>query len=375
MLRNKTVFLLSPDKWGKIHVSKHNYAKALTERNNRVYYFNPIDSQLPAGSIVVEDTEIEHLKQVSFNPRFPLWLKFKMPALFYWLMNIVARNLLKKLKVKPDIIWDFNVYPVFADLRVFNAKVRVLHAVDSSSRGVVPHRNADVAFSVSPQILKTIDKSDLPKYFINHGLAPHFLKDNIVTCNKDKNKIDIAYVGNLLIHSLDYRILYEVVAQHPDVTFHLIGPYEKDSPSHSPDLQEGRACIEKLKQLGNARLYGPKSNAEVKQIIQTMDGFIICYKETNLYHCDNSHKILELFSTGKVVITNPILVYENSDLIEVNRDGTVDGFLQTFRGVIHNLEYHNSSSKCMKRRRFAEDNIYPKQLDKIEEVLAAYLVD
>jgi len=38
---NKTIFILSPQPWGKMHISKHHYAIELAKKGNLIYYFNP----------------------------------------------------------------------------------------------------------------------------------------------------------------------------------------------------------------------------------------------------------------------------------------------------------------------------------------------
>ena len=370
ILKDKVIFLLSPEKWGDIYLSKHNYANALAERGNKVYFFNPIDETLPLGRLVVGNTGIESISQVSFNPPFPVFLKFKLPGLFFWLLNTWIRRFEKKLGVRPDVIWDFTTYPMYSDLRKFGAQLRILHPVDSTPTEHIAHRNAHIAFSVSPGILEMIDKPDLPKYFINHGLSSLFTQlHKKGSVEKESEAINIGYVGNLLIHSLDYELFYKILSQNPTVSFHLIGPYEANSQLDSEDTGEAGDFIKKVKALQNVRLYGSKNSSEIAALIADFDAFIICYKMTDFYRCDNSHKVLEYLSTGKVVITNPITTYIDSDLIVTNKDNTQEGFLKIFSEVIANLDLYNASALSAKRIKFALDHSYQRNIDRIENYI------
>jgi glycosyltransferase involved in cell wall biosynthesis len=120
-----------------------------------------------------------------------------------------------------------------------------------------------------------------------------------------------------------------------------------------------------LKNVSNVLFHGLINPAKLVQAYQEMDLFVLCYKPDNEnYHGENSHKILEYLSTGKVTVSSYISLYKETDLLEMEMDGVLIATI--FRNVITNLAEFNSIDKMQKRRKFALENSYEMQLNRIE---------
>ena len=68
-LENKVIWILSPNRWGKMKVSKHHYALTLAARNNIVYFIEP-PSLESSGMVIQPSTESKNLFIVSYRPVF-----------------------------------------------------------------------------------------------------------------------------------------------------------------------------------------------------------------------------------------------------------------------------------------------------------------
>jgi hypothetical protein len=85
----------------------------------------------------------------------------------------------------------------------------------------------------------------------------------------------------------------------------------------------------------------------------------------------NSHKLLEYLSTGKVVVANLFDVYKTTkELIIMPEDNDDAKIPALFHKVISNLEYYNSPELQQKRKAFALDNTYEKQIERIEKIIS-----
>ncbi len=87
-----------------------------------------------------------------------------------------VKQILDYLETAVDIVWSFDPFR-FQNLRFFLAKHAIYHPVDihHSPFEMQAVETADVVFSTAHKILERFAKPQTPMYFINHGLAKHFL--------------------------------------------------------------------------------------------------------------------------------------------------------------------------------------------------------
>ncbi len=371
MLTNKTILLSSTDPWSDVYLSKHNYALELVKEGNIVFFLNPpVSKTLRPGEVTIKKTAVPNLFEVSHRVYFPMLIKLRLPRIFNQLMKLQVYLILKKINRKLDIVWDFNAHLFFSDLRLFRADIKIFHAVDKITKKI-DNRNADIIFSVSHQILDMIESPDKPKIFLNHGLGPHFIsaaKENkTFTIN---NPLKAGYVGNLLIHCLDHDILKTIIEKHPEVEFHFLGPYEKKGSPFVNSSSEGNfRFINFLKEQTNVIFHGTVKSSGVINIIKDFDIFLLCYKNSESFASDNSHKILEYLSTGKVVVSSYLKEYINKDFIVMCKEESAEEFNLLFTNVVENISEFNSSVRSRERINYALDHTYERQLKKIVDAL------
>lgn len=372
---HKVILIISSERWGKIFISKHHYALTLAELGNRVFFLNPMDENLGIGEIRVEESSLsKNLHIVTYRSFFPWIFKFHITWLFDILIKIQLKKILKKLAAKIDVVWDFNCSYVYNDLSVFNAELNIFHPVDKMGADTA-HKKADIVFSVSPLILEDYRVPGVPRFLLNHGLSKKFQEiamEAIMPVNYSKKKITVGYIGNIIQPSMDRAVIKEIILTNPEVEFYFIGPYTSGNNIYNDYKKEDELFVNFLKSYSNVTLTGTLTTGEIANEIKKFDVFFICYKNSQNYRCDNSHKVLEYLSTGKAVISTPILYYENSDLLIMSKSN--EEYAALFVNIISNLSFYNSIDLMEKRKAFALENTYEKQILKINKLVNEHLV-
>lgn len=374
-LKGKNILIISSETWGDIYISKHNYAVALARRGNTVYFLNPLREKMRRGEIKVEPSGVHpSLWIVSYNTFFPVILKFHLPKLFDYLMGFQIKKIVQRIGAKPDVVWDFNCSYLYNNLDQFGAPFSIFHPVDLIGQDV-SRKSCDLVLSVSSTILDEYKRPDVPKYVVNHGLAETFVKiakqPPAETETADR-PLRLGYVGNLMMGALDREVLKQVITANETAEFHLIGPYTysnnniADERHHDKEYADFLAF---LKMQDNVKLYGPRKPRDIARLIDKFDMFLLCYQETPSYRADNSHKVLEYLSTGKVVVSNHLSFYQDKDLLEMTPQGKNRELPKLVQHVAENLHYYNSLENQQARKQWALDHTYERHIQRIEKYI------
>lgn len=374
--KNKKVLIISPQSWGKMHISKHHYAIELAKRGNSVFFMNPPKKKLNF-KFQINNTDHTNISLINYNYYFLYYARFHWRALFDFLFKIQIKHIIKKTNVKFDIVWCFDTN-LFSDLKQFNNKMSIYHPVDNitTQNQISLLKTADFVFSVSEVIINDLKKikPDKEITFINHGLSNCFLKQKKTQLNTNK-KIVSYFVGNILIASLDRAVIKKIIIQNPEISFVFIGSYKKSNLGEYPLTVEDVEFVLFLKSKKNVILKGSLHPKKVAQEIQKANMFMVLInpqKDTN--KGSNSHKILEYLSTGKVIVSNHISTYaKKQHLIEMVDEMHNEKLPVLFQKVTNNLEYYNSPKLQQKRIRFALENTYEKQISRIESYISSKL--
>ncbi len=364
---NKNIIILSPEKWGKNHISKHHYAKELA-KNNKVWFVESCGEKNLKESIVILNSEIQNLtiikyKQTIKGRRF-------LPNIFVsFLEKSIVKRILKKIDVEIDVVWSFDQFR-FLNLKQFDAKIKIFHPVDitnspSSQKSMIAN-SSDIIFHVSDYIVEDIITKK-PIYFIQHGLSEEFINPKKI--NKPsyiiENKINVGYVGNLINSFVDWENLIKTVKENDDINFVFIGPIHKSNISGKSKNQEK---INELKALKNVTLTGEIESKRLAGILGYFDMFWLCY-DSFLFkkQVSNSHKIIEYLSTGKPIVSNKIKMYENPELlIQVKSNTEISKIIRKISG---NLSAYNVEDKKKNRIEYAHIYTYKKNLSTIANLL------
>lgn len=372
-LTDKTIFLLSPQPWGIMHVSKHHYAIELVKRGNRVYFVNPPD--INSNKITIEPI-VEHpnLFSITYKPFFPWKLRFHVRPVFNMLMKIQVKLLVHKIKEKPDVVWCFDPNS-FSNLSWFNGKLNIYHPVDPITRPdqVNVAHSAHIVFTVSQKILSAFNSVDKPKYYINHGLSDEFCqlaKTNLTKINNyiPNQPLRAGYVGNLLRKPIDRELFLKILIENRDIEFHLWGPTElKHSNISGNEDLETTEFIKYVTALPNVVLRGVKKPEVLANEIQEMDLFFLTYQYIeNESDRSNSHKLLEYLSTGKTVLSVDIETYRHTELIVMSGKNDDSELLKIFNDVQSQIKQYNSEVKMRQRIEYSLRNSLIEQIRKIE---------
>lgn len=375
-LRDKTILIVSPQKWTNMFISKNHYAAELAKRGNRVFFLNPpAQGRSRVGDrICMNPSPIPGLTLIDHHLFFPYRLKFHALPLFHRLMQRQVKDLLRKIGTPVDIIWSFdigNLYP----FRLFGKDpAKIFHPVDEplNRAAIESAKDADIIFSVTREILQKYTQFPAPGHLINHGVSEEFLLP--VDVHKHRAEpIRIGFSGNLLRPDIDRPILLQIIRENPAIVFECWGTFTPaKSVLEGGDQQEAMAFIEQLKTLQNVTLHGAIPSSQLAASIHRMDGFLICYDiQKDQSKGTNYHKIMEFLSTGKVIVSNNVTAYsDRPDLVTMVTDREHNrGLPGLFRKVMVSLDSYNSPDLQTARITTAGENSYKKQIDRIEAIL------
>ena len=377
-LRNKTILIVSPNQWGAIRVSKHHYAVELAARGNRVFFLNPPDAKA-RSRLAIEPTEVVGLSVVTYRPFVSYSLRFRSRALFDIIASAHVRWILKSLGSRINVVWCFDLN-LYRDLRWFGARVRIFHPVDQvveeHQRGIAS--SATLVLSVSEEILKNVRNAGVRSQLVGHGLGAAFAaRANIKRNDVEKEPtghLRVGYVGNLFIPYLDRLTIRELVLSHPKIEFHFWGPSSaKESNVGGSDSDEFNSFVDFLRSRSNVILHGKQPPDTIAEQLYRMNVLLICYATANDPNrgC-NSHKILEYLSTGRVIVSSHVPDYaDRPELISMVPTVDNTGLPALFAETMRDLEMLNSHVRSQTRIRFALENTYAKQIDRVEEMLDA----
>ena len=363
MLQNKKILIISPEDFGVVFLSKHHYAEELSKKN-KVWFLNAKGNRRQKKLIEISN-EDSNLNIVSY---FNLFFGFgKIPFWLTKLINNFLSTRIRRAMGDVDIVWTFEQSKFF-DLDLFGAKHKIFHPVDYIDQFHFEKKlisdSADIIFSVTDEILNTLVTST-PKHFINHGVQ---ISNSCQQANLsiDRQKVNIGYVGNINSPYLDIKNLLKAVELNNDAMFHFIGPYESSNLGQIKSSNN----YESLKRCKNVVFHGVISKPILVNTLKKFDILISCYNNSkDPIRLSNSHKILEYFGTGKIIVSNYFPVYKSIDreIICLVEDNSMFG--ERVQEVSGKLEFYNEIEKQKVRLVLAKENSYSNQIKRIEELL------
>src|SRR4051812_29755408 len=126
----KTYLLISPQPWGKMYLSKHNYAIELAESGNKVFFLNPPTyKKFPSPLRLNVKQQLPNLFVIDYNLSVPVHImRFKARSVYDF---IIHHSLVKQLNrlARFDELWCFEPN-IFSSFDSFNAKKKLLFIVD-----------------------------------------------------------------------------------------------------------------------------------------------------------------------------------------------------------------------------------------------------
>lgn len=359
MNKPQSVLLISPEPWSHIFVSKHHYAIELSRRGYNIYFLNPPNplqfknTTLQKLSDQSGITLIDYPGQIRGLRLLPSFIRLSFNRAF-------LRKLESLIKGKIDIVWNFENSRFF-DLHFAGRRLKIYHQVDLNQTFNLRQAamSADICFCTTDLIRNQISPFNNNVFKIHHGTSNEALQFQYSFKEKPTEPIKAVYIGNLDMPFMDRQLLKNLVSSFPEVQFRLIGPYCSNGETY-----------QLLKQFQNVKWLGRQSASRIPSYLDDADVLLVLYAEK--YHKDQAspHKFMEYFASGRIIVSTYTDEYKDKrDLLVMSNDNDNKGCLVLFKKVIDNIKEYNSAYLMQKRRAFAADNTYEKQLERINEKL------
>lgn len=345
-LEGKNILLISPEPWSDMKVSKHHYAEHLAKKN-RVFFLNP------PGHTFELQKQSDQLFILDYKPTFK-GLKWLPQWISAQLIKLEFNQLQENARLIFDVVWNFD------PSRFFNLKkieaLKICHIVDWNQkfqRNLLA-KTSDICFSTSSYLQEELGRFNQHSYFINHGYAKRKVVDINLPDQQDQ-RLKAGYIGNLNIKYLDWSLIHQVVINHPEVLFYMIGPY---------DLKAARENMKKVHSLENIRFVGKIHSELIPSYLARMDLLFLAYKADEYpKQLANPHKLLEYLGSGKPIVSTFTKAYEDQlSLIAMGEKNKE--FLQNFDATCQ-IENDTAMSLSEMRIKLAESNAYEQQIIKI----------
>ncbi len=364
-MKNKTILIISTEKWGDNFVSKHHYANYLSE-NNTVYFLGPPEgsNKTPIQKQKITSTQLsDNLTIVEYKnilPRLNTLPKRIQESTF----KKTAKNIEQFIGEKIDIIWSFDPYRFF-NQEVWSADCKIYHSADI-------HYNAKYEDEIvrSSHHLFTISKHLEEK-------LPAGTQTNVTGHGTDiasnskynaklpgENKIKAIAIGNFSNY-LDYDLLGKIADFNLNIDFIFVGPKSKSNLGKTDEAVV--AQIEELEKRSNMFFIGPVHYSQLNDLLSKADINLTLYKSE--LRVVNTHKILSYLLSGNVTICSFISDYSDADkdlilILEDNND-----LPKTIKEVASNLDFWNHSEKKAMRSEYAYERNYRQKIQQITELI------
>jgi glycosyltransferase involved in cell wall biosynthesis len=375
-LNNKTILIISQQPMGEMFLSKHHYAIELASRGNHVYFLHPPDqkSKLTLGQICISSTQFPQLFKVDHRLFIPYATKFHAKKLYDAYMKWHLRRVLKRIGNSIDLIWSFDISDTIP-LRCFPDTIKKIFMPVDWPYGETSIKAAESAahiFSISPDILACYNKLDAPKYCLHHGVHDVFIESgNKLPDHADYIRVGLS--GNFSRPDLDRKSLLRIFSEYPAIHFECWGNYSTKHSNigdASASDKELLPFIHAMLQLSNVKMHGPVTFSELANGLKNMDAFLIAYDvRKDQSRGTNYHKVMEYLAMGKVIISNRIETYRDKDLLVMaDSDDNMD-LPVLFAKVVREIDHFNSHELVEKRKKFAFEHTYSRQLNLIGSLI------
>jgi len=351
-----TILIISPEPWDGHSVSKHHYARELARRGHKVLFHGPPKGTGPMRLAPVTDApgdlRVLHAPRVAPGLRFlPTPLRRALEA--RWLGQVEA------LAGAPvDVVWNFE-NSRFYDMRFAGDRLKVYHQVDLNQNfhHEIAATTADNVFCTSQLIYKRLLPFNKRLKVIQHGVQFFEIAPEREAKLFESDRINCLYVGNLSMRYIDRDLLRLCIQTYPQLLFHFVGGFNKNDPFR-----------DELAKLKNVILHGKVESSRIVSIIANTDISLVAYQSKHFDDQSNPHKMMEYMMGGKVIVATWTMEYESvSSLLAMCQPD--EDFVKRLGDVVKDIKAWNTPEQIERRRAFAADNTYLRQIDRIAQAL------
>ena len=356
------ILLISPEPWDGHFVSKHHYALEVAQRGHDVLFHGPPErGPMRLETVVRPEATLQILRAPSVAPGLRFLansLRQRLEA--RWLQNV------ERLAGKViDLVWLFENSRFF-DMRYAGDRVKIYHQVDLNQdfHPEVAARTADHVLCSSDVIKERLSTVRSDAQVIHHGVQSNLFDPSSEAGLFANGKVNCVYAGNLSMQYLDRDLLLRCLWAYPNVSFHFFGGFSTD------DEFQGH-----LADHPNVHLHGKVDARRMLPILSNADILMVTYHKAHFRDQSNPHKMMEYMMSGKVTVATYTSEYQRvSDLVAMcPPDGD---YVELLGKVIDDIQTWNAPELMNRRKAFAADNTYARQLDRIAAVLGpkGYLI-
>ena len=356
--KRKNILLISPEPWGQNFVSKHHYATTLAKQQNTVYFLNP-----PTSTYKIRSTQYDDLYVIDYAP-FLKGLRY-LPSK---LQSKIIRRKYKKIeqlaKCSFNIIWSFDnsVFYDFSGLPEHLLKISHIVDLNQNFQTAKAAYTANICFCTTDLIRRRLLTYNKNTFKIHHGYSPSIKIGEPAMCLPGINSVKAVYVGNLAFPYIDWLLLRQVAENHIDVDFIFIGP---DGESNLSSMKFSTPNREMVRALKNTYFTGSVPYHYIPSLLSQADVLIVAYREEHHHDQASPHKMMEYLASGKTIVATCTSEYKDKKDILIMAEKNEE-YPALFAKVIANLNDYNEQGKQKKRKNFALNNTYQKQIEKIE---------
>lgn len=350
------ILVISPEPWEGHFVSKHHYALEMVRRGHRVLFHGPPE----AGPRRLEQVSAEGVGQLEVlrGPRVAPGLRL-MPARLRRLLE--ARWLVQVERLagaRIEVVWLFENSRFF-DMSFAGKRLKIYHQVDLN-QNFNPKQaaaSADNVFCSGSLILERLLPHNPTARFIHHGVQISPSSPEGEADLFDEAKLNCLYLGNLSMEYLDRDLLLKCVRAYPEMVFHFVGGF-----------RAGDAFEAAVRKEPNVVLHGKVQSVRILSILENADILMVTYSRDHFADQSNPHKMMEYMMAGRVTVATYTKEYEPvADLLAMA--GRDSDYVSLLGYVAEDIANWNRPEQVARRRAFASDNTYPRQLDRIAEAL------
>ena len=362
----KKILIISPQKWTNFFNSKHYYAIYLKKIGYEVYYLNPINY------IFSKQLKLCEIKQNEFNIKIiniKIYLPFKLLKFSKFAFEFFLNFSLKFRKINFDCILNFDEKN-FDIINFFNSKKKIFQVMDPMEKKISSEQlsKIDYVITLSKKLIK------LPSYkkviYVSHGLSHLFYDKNKILKNKKYKKKIIGVYGNFMSGRFDLDSLNEVVIKNSNLIFEFYGNKSKFHPyTNKKKIKKLSKKILKINLHKNTIFHDNLSKNKLNNRLKRCDLFLyISHLQKNI----DAHKLLELISFGKPILTSKFQNYiNNKNIIYFPKKNNANDFNLELNKILKNYKYFNKKEFRLLRKKFALNRAYetiiPIILKKINE--------
>ena len=351
-----TILIISPEPWDGHSVSKHHYAQELARRGHQVVFYGPPEE---VGCLKLKPVadNVGRL-QVLHAPKVAPGLRFAPGPVRRFLEARWLRAVENVVNSRIDVVWNFENSRFF-DMRFAGDRLKLYHQVDLSQNfhPTLAAKTADFVFCTSRSIRDRLRQIRPDTCVIHHGVQEDLFDPASEAQQLPENSTNCVYAGNMSMEFIDRDTIQRCIKAFPNVLFHFFGGFAKDDPF------QGELAAWK-----NVRLHGKVVSQRILPILANADILLVAYQKSHFADQSNPHKMMEYMMSGKVIVATYTSEYERTnDLMAMcPPDGD---YVEMLGEVIRNVDGWNTPELMAKRKAFAADNTYSRQLDRIVKVL------